>query len=65
MDQSQIVEVARAIANQSLQDAWPYWLAVLSLGILVSVGGAFGRLRRAPRPALFATERRATLRKVG
>jgi hypothetical protein len=41
VDQAQIIELARAIANQSLADAWPYWLAVLSLGILISVGGAF------------------------
>jgi hypothetical protein len=41
VEQSQIVELAHAIASQSVVDAWPYWLLLLLLGFLVSVGGGF------------------------
>lgn len=41
VEQTQIVELARAIAGQSVLDAWPYWLLLMLLGFLLSVAGGF------------------------
>ena len=41
MEHSQVVDLARAIADQSIQDTWRYWLLLLLTSFVVSVGGAF------------------------
>jgi hypothetical protein len=41
LEPAQIEELARAIANHTVLDAWPYWLAVLALVFLGVVIGSF------------------------
>jgi hypothetical protein len=54
MDHTQLEQLARAIAQQSVLDAWPYWLSLLALVYLGVVAGSFLGSYFAKRGALAA-----------